>query len=65
MKSGDLCKVKVAWTHSITQLGDMVLILKCISSGRDIEQFYKGYNLRTRKMHHYKGSELEVISEYI
>ncbi len=63
MEVGDLCKVKVAWTHSITQLGDMILILKSISSGRDIEQYYKGFNLKTRKMHHYKRSELEVISE--
>ena len=63
MKAGDLCKVKVAWTHSITQLDDIVLLLNCISSGRDIEQFYKGFNLKTRKMHHYKESELEVISE--
>jgi hypothetical protein len=63
VEAGDLCKVKVSWTHSITQLGDMILILKCISSGRDIEQYYKGFNLKTRKMHHYKGSELEVINE--
>jgi hypothetical protein len=63
MKSGDLCKVKVTWTHSISQLGDLILVLKCISSGRDIDQYYKGFNLKTRKMHHYKGSELEVVSE--
>ena len=75
MKVGDLCKVISHVTHSVDQYGDLVLIIKPyirvkeafekrgIPKGTNIPMYVEGLNLKTSAFHHYRTTELEVISE--
>lgn len=66
MKVGDLCRVTVSWSHSTSQLNDLVLLIDNIGAS-DINPgatYFKGLNIKTDKFHHYHIKELEVISEY-
>ena len=75
MKIGDLCKVIVHGTHCINQYGDLILITKPyigvketfatrgIPKGTNTPAYVEGLNLRTNAFHHYRQTELKVISE--
>ena len=65
MKAGDLCRVTVKWSHSTSQLNDLVLLIDNIgASDLPGATYFKGLNIKTNKFHHYHINELEVISEH-
>lgn len=75
MKLGDLCRVTRHVTHSPDQYGDLILITqpyisvkeafekRGIPKGTNIPMYVEGLNLKTDSFHHYRTTELEVISE--
>jgi hypothetical protein len=55
IKIGDLCRVVVN-SHTVWQLGDLVLITKIIG-----KSYIEGINTRTGDRHHYPKESLEKL----
>ena len=71
MNVGDLCKVVSHVSHTTDQYGDLVMVTKASLRPGPITGVPLGHkclyveaiNLKTLEFHHYKKSEVQVISE--